>query len=177
MSKVVDLHKAAAPKQVGIYIITCSTSRYTELETGKKTDDLSGDIIEQLVLNAGHRVEGRELIPDSRPKIRKAARTALASERVDALIITGGTGLSARDVTIESLSSLYEKEISGFGELFRKMSFDKIGSAAMLTRASAGLAKGKAIFCLPGSPDAVQTALEELILPELGHIIKVGREH
>ena len=177
MSKVVDLHKTAAPKELGIYIITCSTSRYNELKTGRKMGDISGNIIEQLVLNAGHRVKGRNLIPDSRSHIQKAARTALASEQVDVLIITGGTGLSPHDVTIESISSFYQKEISGFGELFRKVSFDRIGSAAMLTRASAGLAKGKAIFCLPGSPDAVETALKELILPELGHIIKVGREH
>jgi molybdenum cofactor biosynthesis protein B len=176
MSKVTDSHKAGAPRQVGVYVITCSTSRYAELETGKKTDDISGDIIEQLILKAGHRLEGRKLVPDSRSKIQRAARTALASGQVDALIITGGTGLSPRDVTIESISQFYEKEISGFGELFRKVSFEKIGSAAMLTRATAGLAKGKAIFCLPGSPDAVQTALETLILPELSHIIKVSRE-
>ena len=176
MSKVVDLHKTAAPKELGIYVITCSTSRYNNLKNGKKTEDLSGNLIEQLLLNAGHHVKGRNLIPDSRSHIQKAARTALASDQVDVLIITGGTGLSPRDVTIESMSSFYQKEITGFGELFRKVSFEKIGSAAMLTRASAGLAKGKAIFCLPGSPDAVETALKELILPELGHIIKVGRE-
>ena len=175
MSKVVDLHKAGAPKELGIYIITCSTSRYNEPETSTKTDDISGDIIEQLVLNAGHRLEGRRLIPDSRLKIR--SRAALASKQVDSIIITGGTGLLPYDITIESIRPFYQKEISGFGELFRKISYDKIGPAAMLTRASAGLVKGKAIFCLPGSPDAVQTALEKLILPELGHLIRIGRQH
>ena len=176
MSKVVHLHKTAAPKELGVYIITCSTSRYNELKIGRKTSDTSGGIIEQLVLNAGHRVTSRDLIPDSKSRIQRAARTALSSKKVDVLIITGGTGLSPNDVTIETVSPLYQKEIIGFGEIFRKVSFDRIGSAAMLSRASAGLAKGKAIFCLPGSPDAVETAMKELILPELGHIIKIGRE-
>ena len=177
MSKVVELHKTGTSPKLGIQIITCSTSRYKELKIGKKTEDTSGNIIEQLVSSNGHRVEGRELIPDSRPMIRRAVQAALASKHVDVILITGGTGVSPRDITIESVGSLFQKEISGFGELFRKISYEKIGSAAMLTRASAGLVKGKAIFCLPGSPDAVQTALESLILPEIGHLIKVSREH
>jgi molybdenum cofactor biosynthesis protein B len=177
MSQVVDLHKSGTSADLGIQIITCSTSRYEELKTGKKTDDVSGDIVERLVLGHGHRVEGRVLLPDSKPKIRRAVRAALASKHVEVILITGGTGVSPHDVTIESVSPLYQKEISGFGELFRKLSYEKIGSAAMLTRASAGLVNGKAIFCLPGSPDAVQTALDSLILPELGHLMKISREH
>jgi molybdenum cofactor biosynthesis protein B len=92
-------------------------------------------------------------------------------------VITGGTGLSPTDITIESVASLITKQIPGFGELFRKLSFDKIGSAAMMSRALAGLVKEKAGFCLPGSPDPAQTAMEQLILPELGHLIKVAKEH
>jgi molybdenum cofactor biosynthesis protein B len=177
MSKVVDLHKAEVPKDLGIYIVTCSTSRYNRTPTSGKTEDISGNIIEQKVQDAGHHVEGRRLIPDSRLKIRSTVRAALASRKVDAVIITGGTGLSPYDITIESIRSFHVKEVPGFGELFRKISYDKIGPAAMLSRASAGLVKGKAIFCLPGSPDAVQTALEKLILPELGHLIKIARQH
>src|SRR3972149_3693992 len=131
MSKVVDLHKAGAPKELGIYIITCSTSRYNEPETSTKTDDISGDIIEQLVLNAGHRLEGRRLIPDSRLKIR--SRAALASKQVDSIITTGGTGLLPYDITIESIRPFYQKEISGFGELFRKISYHKRNSPPMLS--------------------------------------------
>jgi len=107
----------------------------------------------------------------------KAARRALASKSVDALIITGGTGLSPSDITIETITPLMTREIPGFGELFRKVSFDKIGSAAMLSRAVAGLVKNKVVFCLPGSPDAVQTAMEQLILPELGHVLRIARQH
>lgn len=177
MSKVAELHKASAPRSLGIFIVTCSTSRFNQLSAGGRPDDLSGDIIERLVVDASHRIEGRKLISDSKTMIRKTAKLALASKKVDALIITGGTGLSPRDVTIESITPLIDKEIHGFGELFRRLSFETIGSAAMLSRALAGSAKGKAVFCLPGSPDAVQTAMERLILPELGHMIRVSREH
>jgi molybdenum cofactor biosynthesis protein B len=177
MSHVPELHKATAPMSLGIYILTCSTSKFRQLSAGNKPDDVSGDIIERMARNAGHRIEGRTLISDSKPMIRKAARRALALKHVDALIITGGTGLSRRDVTVESIAPAIEKEIPGFGELFRRLSFDKIGSSAMLSRAFAGFTTGKVVFCLPGSPDAVETAMDKLILPELGHIVRVGREH
>lgn len=175
--KVPELHKASAPKSLGIFIVTCSTSKFFQMKEGQKPDDASGDIIERLAVNTGHQIEGRKLISDSKTMIRKTAKQALSSRKVDALIITGGTGLSPRDVTIDSIAPLVDKEIPGFGELFRKLSFDSIGSPAMLSRAAAGLARGKAVFCLPGSPDAVQTAMEKLILPELGHVLRVAREH
>ena len=166
-----------SPKTLGISIVTCSTSKFKQQKAGERPDDKSGDIIESSVSKAGHRVEGRCLISDSKPMIRREVRKVLSSRRTDALIITGGTGLSPRDVTIESVSSVLEKEVPGFGELFRKISYDRIGSAAMLSRALAGSSKGKLIFCLPGSPDAVETAMQELILPEIGHMLKVSREH
>jgi len=177
MIKVPELHKHMSPKSAGISIVTCSSSKFAEMSAGEKVDDKSGNIIENLVLKAGHRVEARCLISDSKPMIRKNVRKALSSPKVDALIITGGTGLSPRDLTIESVSPFLQKSIPGFGELFRKISFDKIGSAAMLSRALAGASKGKLIFCLPGSPDAVETAVTQLILPEIGHMLKVSREH
>ena len=96
---------------------------------------------------------------------------------MDTIIITGGTGLANRDVTVESTTPMMEKEIPGFGELFRRISYERIGPAAMMSRASAGSMKGRILFCLPGSPDAVQTAMEHLILPELGHMLRVIREH
>jgi len=176
MSEVVELHKHTVPKSLGIFIATCSTSRYRLLRAGQKPDDKSGDIIETLVLRAGHRVKGRQLLSDSKPMIRNLVRKTLSSRGIDVLIITGGTGLSPTDVTIESVSSFLEKEAPGFGELFRKISYEKIGSAAMLSRALGGSARGKLIFCLPGSPDAVETAMEQLILPEIGHMIRVSRE-
>ena len=176
MSRVVQLHKHASHKSLGIFIATCSTSRFTLLGTGQKPDDESGDIIEKLVLEAGHRVEGRKLMSDSKSMIRNLVRKTLSSRAIDVLIITGGTGISRRDVTIETVASFLDKEVPGFGELFRKISYDEIGSAAMLSRALGGCARGKLIFCLPGSPNAVETAMKRLILPEIGHMIKVSRE-
>jgi len=156
--------------------VTCSTSKFNQLRAGEVADDVSGDLIERLVRRAGHRVARRELISDSIAMIRRSAKRAIKLKGVDALIITGGTGLSPRDVTVAGVQPLIDKEIPGFGELFRKISFDKIGSPAMLSRAMAGSCAGKLMFCLPGSPDGVQTALEQLIIPELGHMIKVCRE-
>jgi molybdenum cofactor biosynthesis protein B len=177
LSKVSEHHKANAPRSIGLFILTCSTSRFRQRKAGEYPEDRSGDIIERLATSASHRIEGRTLVTDSKTMISKAARQAFSSKKVDVLIITGGTGVSPRDVTIESISPFITKEIPGFGELFRKVSFDKIGSAAILSRAVAGLVKDKVVFCLPGSPNAVQTAMKELILPELGHVVRIAREH
>jgi molybdenum cofactor biosynthesis protein B len=144
---------------------------------GKKVTDESGDIIERLAADAGHQIKGRTLIDDSKAMIRKTIKQAFEAKNIDAVVITGGTGLSSRDITIETIKPMLTKEISGFGELFRKISYERIGSPAMLSRALAGIVDGKAVFCIPGSPDAVQTAMEKLILPELGHVIRVARQH
>lgn len=134
MSKVPQLHKHMSPKSVGICIVTCSTSKFAQKRAGEKADDRSGNLIERLAIRAGHKVNGRYLISDSKIMIQKHVRNVLSSPKIDALIITGGTGLSPRDLTIESVSPFLQKSIPGFGELFRKISFDKIGSAAMLSR-------------------------------------------
>jgi len=107
--------------------------------------------------------------------LRRALRTALVNKNIDAVIITGGTGLSSTDVTFESISPLLDRQIPGFGETFRRISYDEIGSAAMVSRAFAGMARKKAVFCLPGSPNGVRMAMEKLILPELGHIVGLAR--
>lgn len=177
MTTVPELHKSRAPKSIGVYIVTCSTSRFKEHKAGQEPKDISGDVIEKLAKAAGHRIEGRRLVSDSKPMITSTAKHALRALGVDAVIITGGTGLSPTDITPEAIIPLLDREIPGFGELFRKISFDTIGAPALLSRAFAGTRKGKAIFCLPGSPDAVQTAMEKLILPELEHIIGVAHEH
>jgi len=177
MAKVPELHKSLAPKSVGIYIITCSTSKFKELKAELKPVDVSGDTIERLAIGAGNTVEGRSLISDSKVMIVKTIKQALKASRVGAVIITGGTGMSPSDVTPESVAPMLDKEIPGFGELFRKISYESIGPPALLSRAFAGTCKGRAIFCLPGSPDAVQTAMQKLILPELGHIVGIAHEH
>ncbi len=124
---------------------------------------------------AGHTILGRSLIPDRVSLIRTTVKRAMRSG-ADAIVITGGTGIAPSDVTVEAITPLLEKEMPGFGELFRKISYESIGSAAMMSRAIAGVAKGKALFCLPGSPDGVETAVSRLVIPELGHVLAVARQ-
>jgi len=176
LSETAAKHKAEAPKIINFAVITCSTSRYKELtETGKASDP-SGDLITQLIRKNGQRVTLRRLVSDDKLMIQQAIIKALKSRKTDVIITTGGTGISPTDVTIEAVQPLLDKEIPGFGQLFRTISYEKIGSPAVLTRALAGTARGKAIFCLPGSPQSVSLALETLILPEAGHILKHARE-
>jgi len=175
MSNVPNLHKETSPTSAGVYVITCSTSKYRQLQERKRPDDVSGNIIEQLVRHAGHTLVGRKLIPDSRVLIRNTLRAAMARRKVDAIIVTGGTGISQTDVTFETISPFLDRELLGFGEIFRRISYDEIGSPAMMSRAFAGTIKGKVVFCLPGSPNGVKMAMEKLILPELGHIIGLSR--
>jgi molybdenum cofactor biosynthesis protein B len=143
---------------------------------GEKVEDVSGDLIETFLTQAGNIVAIRDLIPDDSDLIKKSLKQALNSPAVDAMIFVGGTGIAASDVTIETISPLLEKVLPGFGEIFRRLSFDEIGSAAMMSRALAGVAKGKAIFCLPGSPNAARLCMKELILPETPHVVKHARE-
>jgi molybdenum cofactor biosynthesis protein B len=177
MSETASKHKAEAPRKLNFAVIVCSSSRYQDLKARKPVDDPSGDLIVETVQKAGHSIAFRELVPDDNVLIGKNVARAVGSEEVDAIIVCGGTGISPKDVTIEAVRPMLVKTLPGFGELFRKLSFDEIGSAAVLTRALAGVAdQGKAVFCIPGSPQAVGLVLEKLILPEAGHILKHARE-
>ncbi len=166
-------HKENMPKSYNCAILTISTSRYEKYKKAdrpERAEDVSGKLIWGMVQVQGSTVVYYELIPDNIEMIRDALKKCLYSE-ADVIILNGGTGLSPADVTIEAVSPFFEKEMPGFGELFRYRSIEQIGNAVILTRAVAGIARQKAIFCLPGSPNAVRLALE-LILPEIGHIIK-----
>ncbi len=176
MSETAARHKAEAPKSLNFAVLICSTSRYAKLKSSGMVDDPSGDLIVQALHRRGHKVILRTLIPDDKHLIEESVKEALASGKVDVIITCGGTGISLTDVTIETVQPLLEKELQGFGELLRKISYDQIGSPAVLTRAIAGVSKGKAVFCVPGSPQAVSLALETLILAEAPHIIKHVRE-
>jgi len=176
MSETAARHKAEAPKSLKFAVIVCSSSRYGKLKSTGRVDDPSGDLIARFLQEKGHAVNIRVIVPDDPFLIEQHVKEALTSEEVDAIVTCGGTGISPTDVTIETVQPLLEKEIRGFGEILRKISHEEIGSAAILTRAIAGVSKGKAIFCIPGSPQAVSLALERLILPEVGHIIKHARE-
>jgi molybdenum cofactor biosynthesis protein B len=169
-------HKVTAPKQLNFTVFVCSTSRYQQLQKGEKITDVSGDAIEALLKEAGHMVMSKKIIADDKHMIEEAVKSVLDSAEVDAAIFCGGTGIAPKDVTIEAVSPFFEKTLPGFGEIFRRLSYDKVGSAAVMSRAVAGVAKGKALFCIPGSPDAVRVSVERLILSEAPHIVRHARE-
>jgi len=158
-------HRADAPAAVRVFVVTISDTR-------SEATDTSGAAIAALLEGAGHTVTGRRIVKDDGQAIRDAVSYAAKSGASDAVITTGGTGISARDGTYEALSSLFERRLDGFGELFRALSYQEIGSAAMLTRATAGIIARCAVFVMPGSENAVRLGMEKLILPELGHVIR-----
>ena len=157
-------HRAYAPGSVACAVLTVSDTRTPQ-------DDTSGDLIHSLLEAAGHKVVERGIVRDEREAIQAFARRAIARSDIDALLITGGTGVSPRDGTVEAVEPLLYKVLGGFGELFRMLSFQEIGAAAMLSRALAGTAERTVLFAMPGSSKAVRLALERLILPELPHLI------
>jgi molybdenum cofactor biosynthesis protein B len=154
-------HRQGAHAHLKLGVITASDTR-------DAASDESGRLIQELLEGAGHRVAHYEVLPDTPERIAEAVRRALLE--LDGVIINGGTGIAARDSTIEAIRPLIDKELEGFGELFRALSFQEIGSAAFLSRALAGVSGGKIIVALPGSPNACRLALERLLLPELGHM-------
>lgn len=166
---VVGEHResAGAPR-FGVALVTASDTR-------RGAEDRSGALARELLEGAGHRVVDAEVVPDEAASLRRAVEGALGRAEVDAVLVSGGTGLAPRDVTVEAVAPLFQKTIEGFGEVFRRLSYDEIGAAAMLSRATAGMVGGKAVFLLPGSPAAVRLALERLILPELAHLLAQAR--
>jgi len=158
-------HKAHAPKSVGCFILTVSDSKTPETDT-------SGSLIRELLEKAGHAVVGSAIVKDEPSEVRAVIRSQAATHAVQAIIMTGGTGITSRDSTFEAVEALLDKRLTGFGELFRSLSYQEIGPAAMLSRAQAGVSQGRIVFSLPGSPNACRLALEKLILPELGHLVR-----
>ena len=157
-------HRSKSDLRAYVAVITLSTSRKLEM-------DKSGDVIQQLLEQAGHIVHLRKVIPDNRDVLRATLRALCREKRIQAIVTTGGTGLAPTDVTIEAVRGKLDKKLPGFNSLFMLLSYPQVKSAAMLSRALAGTMKGKVIFCLPGSPRACKLATESLILPELGHIL------
>ena len=147
---------------IGIAVMTVSDTR-------NAADDKSGDTLAERIVASGHRLAGRMIVKDDVRQIRAAARKFLADKNVDVVISTGGTGLTGRDVTIEAMRPLFEKEIEGFGTVFHMISFAKINTSTMQSRATAGVAKGKYIFCLPGSPGACRDGWDEILVHQLDY--------
>jgi len=153
---------------VAVHIVTVSDTR--TLET-----DSSGRLISALLEERGHRVSGRTLLKDEPGAVRQTVTALVHDSSVDVVITTGGTGITARDSTFEAIDGLLQKRLAGFGELFRMLSYHEIGAAAMLSRATAGLSGRTVILALPGSEHAVRLAMEKLVLPELGHLVREAR--
>ena len=158
-------HRKAAPAIVRCYVVTISDTRTEETDAG-------GQAIIDLLTEAGHEIRGRLIVRDEPDLVQATVTEQVSTSSVDAIITTGGTGISSRDQSYEAITTFIEKRIDGFGELFRSLSYAEIGSAAMLSRAFAGTARKKIIISLPGSEHGVRLAMTKLVLPELGHLVR-----
>src|SRR5215813_4475038 len=160
-------HHAHGKRAAGCAVVTVSDTRTPETDT-------SGGRIRGLLEAAGHRVVAYDILPDEPARIRAHVEALLARREIDAVIVNGGTGLAPRDTTYEAITGLLDKSLEGFGELFRMLSYQEIGAAAMLSRAVAGVARGKIVASLPGSTAAVELAMTRLLVPELGHMVHIA---
>jgi molybdopterin adenylyltransferase len=159
-------HKKEAPRTVHCKVITVSDTRNRET-------DKSGKLMMELLEQAGHKIVDYVIVKDEEVAIKAEILKGCAREEVEVILTNGGTGIAKRDVTIETIQNLLDKEIVGFGELFRMLSYQEdIGSAAILSRAIAGVVDNKAVFSTPGSTGAVKLAMNKLILPEIGHVVR-----
>jgi molybdenum cofactor biosynthesis protein B len=158
-------HRATAPTSIACYVLTVSDTKTPETDT-------SGALIRELLTAAGHRVTASDIVRDEPADVTRLVRAACADAAVQVVILTGGTGITSRDSTFEAVEALLDKRLPGFGELFRMLSFAEIGAAAMLSRAQMGVHARRIVVSLPGSPNACRLALEKLLLPELGHLLR-----
>jgi molybdenum cofactor biosynthesis protein B len=158
-------HRAHGPASVACFVLTVSDTRSADTDT-------SGRAIRELLTAAGHGVAGHAIVRDEPTQVRDQVLAHCKDTATQVIITTGGTGITSRDGTYEAVDGLLEKRLHGFGELFRMLSFQEIGSAAMMSRATAGTVQGKVIFVLPGSENAVRLAMTRLIIPELTHVVQ-----
>jgi molybdopterin adenylyltransferase len=161
-------HRSESPQAIGFAVITISDTR-------DAASDRGGALLVRTLGEAGHRVAWKTIVKDEAVEIETAVRSACAREDVDLVLTTGGTGIAPRDVTVPTLDRMFAGTIPGFGELFRWLSYREIGSAAILSRATAGLLRGKVVIALPGSPKALELAMSEIVLPEAGHLVSQAR--
>jgi len=158
-------HKDKSPKSVICAVLTISSTRTEQ-------DDESGRLIRQKLSQNGHRVTSYCILKDEADSIEKKICELLEEDELQVIIANGGTGVSHRDVTVQAIYPLLEKNLDGFGELFRFLTYQEIGTGSIMSRAIAGVAKGKVIICLPGSPEAASLAMDKIILPEIGHLVR-----
>lgn len=169
MSTPTEQHRQQSPESVRCAVVTVSDTRTLQ-------NDRGGQLLAQMLSGAGHSVVQREIVPDEPTRISTLLETLTGSGAADVVLITGGTGIAARDQTYETVSRLLTKTLPGYGELFRVLSYEDIGPAAMLSRAIGGVVSDVVVLTMPGSPAAVELAMQKLILPELGHLVYEARK-
>ncbi|APH69587.1 molybdenum cofactor biosynthesis protein [Bacillus subtilis] len=165
----VQEHKQEAPDIVRCKVITVSDTRTEET-------DKSGKLMISFLEEAGHHIAAYEIVKDEKDALQRAVLAGCMDEQTDAVLLNGGTGIANRDVTIEAITPLFSKELPGFGEIFRMLSYEDIGSAAIMSRATAGVIQHTAVFSTPGSSGAVKLAMNKLIIPELAHVVREIRK-
>ncbi len=158
-------HRAYAPTSVACFVLTISDTRTPETDTG-------GRVVRDLLARAGHTLVGSAITRDEPADVQRIVREQCTNPAVQAVILSGGTGITSRDSTFEAVEALLDKHLPGFGELFRMLSYQEIGPAAMLSRAQAGVRAGRIVVSLPGSPNACRLAMDKLVIPELGHLVR-----
>ncbi len=158
-------HKKEAPQSVNCAVLTISDSRTEQ-------SDESGKLLKQKLSDSGHRVIAYAILKNDSESVKQKISELLGQEEVQVIITCGGTGVGHRDITVETVSSILEKKLDGFGELFRSLSYQEIGTASIMSRAIAGAVGGKVIICLPGSLGAAKLAIDKIILPEIGHMVR-----
>ena len=168
MSSAAEGHKADAPSTLRCAVVTVSDTRTLKTDTG-------GQLVMDLLSEAGHVVVCREIIPDEPDAMTRLLQAWRDDDEVDAVLMTGGTGISSRDQTYETVTQMVTRPLPGYGELLRMLSYQQVGAAAMLSRATAGLMHQTVLLTMPGSPGAVDLAMRKIILPELGHLVREAR--
>jgi molybdenum cofactor biosynthesis protein B len=169
MSQSTTQHRQAAPRAVRVAVVTVSDTRTL-------ADDRGGQLLVDTLAAAGHQIERREIVPDDPERIGPLVAELADAATLDVVLITGGTGIAARDQTYETISGMLTKTLPGYGEIFRMLSYEDIGPAAMLSRAIGGVIGQVIVLTMPGSPAAVRLALDKLIVPELGHLVYEARK-
>lgn len=168
MSDSVQQHRAGAPGALRCAVVTVSDTRTLETDTG-------GQAVLERLAAAGHEVVERHLVPDEPDRMRPLLERLRDEPTIDVVLLTGGTGISPRDQTFETVSALLDKPIPGYGELFRWLSYQEIGAATILSRATGGLMGRTVVLTMPGSPAGVRLAMDKIIVPELGHLVREAR--
>lgn len=170
------MHKRGAPQSVNFILVIVSDTRYKEYKSGSITNDKTTSIVKSALKNTKHKLVEVRYVPDEIELIQSVILEIIAARKVDVILLSGGTGITKRDVTVQAIKPILERELQGFSVLFHMLSYNDVGTATMISRAFAGVKSGCVVFAMPGSPSAVKLALEKIILPDISLIVKHAKE-